>query len=143
MPHGTLNNDTLANIVAAQQVNFFSHPLFSGVKICNLRVEQVPPQIAYVVRAVRGRILSFCIIRIDEEVPRHQHTNDGEIYFGGEPSATVILENPGQKIQNFIMGNKTRCALLLPGGSHSVSSTRPTTFFGVKFETETRDESFH
>ena len=91
------------------------------------------------VRAVRGRILSFCIIRIDEEVPRHQHTNDGEIYFGGEPCATVILENPGTEIQHFIMGNKTRCALLLPGGSHSVSSTRPTTFFGVKFEIETRD----
>ena len=118
---------------------FVPHPLFSGVGIYHLPIEQVPGPVAYVIRAINGKILSFCEIHIEWEIPRHQHLDDGEMYFGGDPCATVVLENPESEVQKFVMGNRCGGALLRPGGSHSVTSSRPTTFFGVKFKIETSD----
>ena len=68
----------------------------------------------------------------------HQHTTDGEIYFGGANGTVLLLDDKEQEIGKFDLGDDTFTATTI-GEWHSVTTgqnNEGAIFFGVKFETE-------
>ena len=115
---------------------FLPHPALPWVEISQLSIDDIPPCVRYVIRTMSGKIISFLEIRIQQEVPLHQHIDDGEIYFWGDSHARVILQNPWEQKQTFSMWGKSY-TIVKPGWFHGVLSAHPTTFFGAKFTIST------
>lgn len=113
---------------------FEAHPSLEGVKIQKLELEKVPRAIQEIIQSLDGKITVFLSVRIQKEVPLHQHTTDGEIYFGGHDGIVTLLDESKNEIGQFELGDE-QFAIANIGEWHSVKteSETGTTFFGVKF----------
>lgn len=117
--------------------HFESHPSLKGVEIQKLEIDNVPSAIQEKIHQIGGRITVFLAVKIQKEVPLHQHTTDGEIYFGGQGGIVTLLNESKQEIGKFNLGDEN-FTLATIGEWHSVTSQneKGTMFFGVKFTTK-------
>lgn len=136
--HGqiTLSDEERQYLQQVVLKQFEAHPSLEGVKIQKLELKKVPGAIQEKIRSLEGKITAFLSVRIQKEVPLHQHTTDGEIYFGGHDGLVTLLDESKQEIGQFELGDE-QFAVANIGEWHSVKteSKTGTTFFGVKFTT--------
>ncbi len=114
---------------------FRKHDSLEGVEIRDLDIQRVPIDIQRRIQDILdgGEITHFTAIKIDTEVPMHQHTTDSEIYFGGNDGSVVLLDWSQARIGKFDLGDDIFTIARI-GYSHGVRSKNGTTFFGVKFK---------
>lgn len=117
------------------QQEFRKHDSLKGVEIRELDIQRVPIDIQRRIQEILagGEITHFTAIKIDTEVPLHQHTTDSEIYFGGNDGSVILLDWSQVRIGEFDLGDDI-FSIARIGYSHGVSSKDGTTFFGVKFK---------
>lgn len=134
--HGqiTLSDEERQYLQQVVLKQFEAHPSLEGVKIQKLELEKVPLAIQEKIRSLNGNITAFLSVRIQKEVPLHQHTTDSEIYFGGHNGTVTLLDESKNEIGQFDLGEENS-TLAATGEWHSVKteSETGTTFFGVKF----------
>lgn len=116
------------------QGQFEKHKIFEGVEVKQLSLNEIPMDIQKRVREVGGNLTAFVAIKLEREVPVHQHTEDCEIYFGGSDGVVTLLDTSKKEIGKFNF-SKDSYMLTTIGEWHGVKSKseQKVTFFGVKF----------
>lgn len=110
------------------------HPTLKGVFTRSLEVEKVPFEIRHVIEKLGAEISSFSVVKIENEVPLHQHVSDGEIYFYGTEGVVTLLNASKNKIGQYDFSINAY-TVTRPGEWHGVASKNSagSIFFGVKF----------
>lgn len=134
---GTINlsSEELSFLNQVIQGQFQNHSTLPGVEIIKIDINSVPQNIKEIISQAQGQITQFLAVRIINEVPLHQHVEDGEIYFGGDKAEVVMLDSEKNEIGRLNM-NQNSFSIVTPGEWHSVTSQskQGTIFFGVKFK---------
>jgi len=134
--HGeiSMSHDELAYLDEARHGEFENHPVLKGVFVRSLEAEMAPSEIKMLIKKLGAEISSFSAVRIENEVPVHQHTSDGEIYFGGINGVVSLFDASKNEIGKFNLSDGSY-TVTRPDEYHGVSSNNPSgsTFFGVKF----------
>jgi hypothetical protein len=116
------------------QDGFSKHPFFDGVEIKSIPTEKIPQGIKSLITKNEGEITTFVAIKIKEEIPKHQHAADREIYFGGANGIVNIYNDLEKLIGSFPLSANSY-SVVPTGGYHDVilNGKNGSTFFGVKF----------
>jgi hypothetical protein len=82
----------------------FTPTSFPGVVRVDVDKKYIPVEILHEVRLRRCEICEVFLIVASQEVPRHDHGNMGEVYFGGEVNAIVESDRGDQCVEEMYMG---------------------------------------
>lgn len=118
------------------------HPCISWVYTQSLSLEALPPPVKSLIARFWGtRIIDFGFAVVGKKnsdnsgIPHHQHTKDGEVYFGGHGNGTMKILNSEHVItEKPLWGHNF--SVVLPWQSHLIEANPAwgeLSFFYVKF----------
>lgn len=130
----SLSSEEIQTLNAAKSGSFEPHPKFAGVEIKSLESGEVPARILELIKELGGSMTTCSAVRIQHEIPLHQHTTDGEIYFGGR--AVVTLLDGDKREIGTVELQDDGYTVTKPGEWHAIKSLDEggAIFFGAKFE---------
>lgn len=132
--HLSLSTEERAVLEEKKTGSFEPHPKFAGVELMALEAGEVPARILEIIKDLGGSMTTCSAVRIQNEIPLHQHTTDGEIYFGGR--AVVTLLDGDRNELGTVELQDDGYTVTKPGEWHGIKSLDEggTVFFGAKFE---------
>ncbi len=112
------------------------HPQFDWVWIYQLKQEILPPNVSEIIKRFKWESLQIFSVIIDNPVgiPEHQHSDDCEMYFGGDSFATMFIDNPWENRKEIQM-NWRNYSIVIPGWKHGIITDITTRILAVKFKT--------
>lgn len=112
------------------------HPTFEWVWIYKINERQIPPVLQELIKRFQWESLEVFSVLINNPsgIPEHQHTNDCEMYFGGNPFATMFVHNPWESRQDIKMDWRSY-SVVIPGWTHGIITDIETRILAVKFKT--------